>query len=102
MAVKLIWFNVQLALLPVYEGTAGKIVQEFQIELDARPHLRNPHVFWEQDRHRIIIQFEIERVMAERVANEAMEEMHEVSYAVLSQVRGMHLEVLNIQPAAQN
>lgn len=99
MSSKLNWFTVRLALLGISEKEDPEAVQYLQDELNMRPHLRSPQVFWETETHRAIIQVDMEGIESESVAKQMAEELFEVACAVLFKVEGMHVKILDVHPS---
>lgn len=99
MSSKSSWFTVRLSLLGISEKEDPNAVQYLQEELNMRPHLRSPQVFWEAETHRAIIQADTEGLEAKSVAKQLAEELFEVACAVLSKVEGMHVNILDVHPS---
>ncbi len=96
MPAELKWFTVRLAILGVSEQNASEVTRDLQRELSMRPHLRNPRVFWEAETRRLIVCIEAEELESERLAKQMMEELFEISYGVLQEIEGVHIEVLDV------
>lgn len=95
MPLELSWFAVRLALAGISEERSSQAVQGLQDELNMRPHLRNSQVSWEAKTCRAIIQVDAEGLNSESVAKQMAEEMFEVACAVLWEIDGMHVEILD-------
>jgi hypothetical protein len=93
------WFTVRLILLGVSEKDADEVVQNLQGELNMRPHLRYPQVFWDFEAHGVIVQVDAEELQPERLAKQMMEELFEISYGVLREIEGMRIEILDVRPS---
>ena len=95
---KLKWFHVCLASSPVYETDWAEVVPGLQRELEARPHLRSPHVFWEKDADRVVVEYETQWPRIEGLARDSLEELADVYYAAFQKFESHHLEVLDVYP----
>jgi hypothetical protein len=96
MPTELKWFMVRLALIGVSEQRRSEVVRDLQHELSMRPHLRNPQAYWEAETHRLIVYLEAEELEPERLAKQMMEELFEISYGVLQEIEGIHIEILDV------
>jgi len=93
------WFTVRLALIGVFTDQASKVVQDLQEELNMRPHLRNPQVFWETETRRVTVQVETEDLQSESAADQMAEELLEVASAVLSEFEVIRVDILSVYPS---
>ncbi len=94
MTKRLQRFTVQLALKGISEKNSHEVLHDIEEELNARPHLLNPQVLWESKMRRLIIQVGVQDVRPDLAARQMAEELFEVACAVLLDVEGMHVEVL--------
>jgi signal recognition particle subunit SEC65 len=101
MPFELTWFTVRLALLGTSEEHVTEAVQDLQVELDMRPHLRNPRVSWEMETHRVIIQVDAEDLDSKLLGDQMAEELFEVASAVLPEIEGVRVEILDVHPSLQ-
>jgi hypothetical protein len=99
MSPELSWFTVRLALEGISEEQASGEVQALQDELNSRPHLRNPQVYWEAATHRSIIQVDTEDLRAEPAAEQIAEELLEVASGVLLEAERVRVEILDVRPS---
>lgn len=97
MAEKLIWFTIRLALTGISPAQAFEVVQDLQDELNARHHLRNPHVFWEDQTQEVIVEVDNQGLRSKSAAEGMSEELLEATVAVVRKFERIHIEVLDVK-----
>jgi len=85
-------FIVRLALYGVKKEYDPMAVADLEEELNARPHIRNFRVRWENESQPVQIDVEVEG-LNEKISEQMAEEMFEIASAVLQDIEGMHVLV---------
>lgn len=89
------WFELHLAIAGVFSENTSEIVKDLQDELGMRPHLRNPKVHWEPEINKVTVQVDIEGLTYNSASKQMAEELFEVACAVLSEIDGMSIEIMD-------
>lgn len=93
-------FFIRLALTGMSEVDALALARDIQEELDQRPNLETPRVYWEPIELHIIVEFREEGFDFGRQKAWALEQMSDVLSAVVKSPWEINVELLDIRSDA--
>ena len=102
MPTELQWFSVRLALVGSPKDEIHRVVADLQEELKARPHLRNPRVYWDGEKDRTLVDVEDQGVEPDRVMKSLLEEVFEATCAVLEHYEEFRVEPIGVYPVGDS
>lgn len=90
-------FTVELAIRGINESSDPSAQQDFDFELSMRPHIIQKTVIWDRAEHQVTIRLVTEGIDPQTTSKEMAEELFEVASALLNEIEGLHVVVLNVE-----
>jgi hypothetical protein len=93
------WFRVRAALIGSPTSVVEVAIPDLQEELEARTHLSDPHVYWDSDNQRAIVEVEDEAPTPKSAAGGVNDDLLDSAVAVIARFDALRVEILEVMPA---